>query len=70
MKRIYDLLVNIKNDKCVTSKEHVQNINKMLNGIDNNVCPRCGGSLVLRKSQKGDFMGCNNYPQCKFTKKV
>ena len=70
MRRIYDILVKVKHNKGVTKKEHVQNINKMLNGIDNNICPRCGGSLVVRKSQKGDFMGCYNYPKCKFTKKV
>ena len=30
-------------------------------------CPECGGELVKRKSQYGDFAGCSNYPECDFT---
>jgi DNA topoisomerase-1 len=30
-------------------------------------CPRCGGSVVERKSRKGrTFYGCANYPKCDF----
>ena len=32
-------------------------------------CPICKGKLVLRKGRYGDFYGCENYPDCKFTKK-
>lgn len=33
------------------------------------ICPKCGGHLLLRKSRAGDeFYGCENYPKCKFTK--
>jgi DNA helicase IV len=31
-------------------------------------CPRCKtGSLVPRKGEDGSFIGCNNYPYCKYT---
>ncbi len=32
-------------------------------------CPRqgCGGQLVRRRSRRGFFYGCNNYPRCDFT---
>ena len=30
-------------------------------------CPRCGGELVVRKSERGEFAGCANYPRCRFT---
>lgn len=30
-------------------------------------CPRCGGELVVRKTDKGEFVGCANYPRCRFT---
>ena len=32
-------------------------------------CPRegCGGHLVKRRSRRGIFYGCNNYPKCDFT---
>ena len=38
-------------------------------------CPKCGGSLVLRTTKKGEnvgnqFYGCSNYPKCKYTKNV
>ena len=32
-------------------------------------CPKCGGRLVPRSGQYGKFMGCSNYPDCKYTKK-
>lgn len=31
------------------------------------ICPRCGGKLVKRSGKYGDFVGCSNYPNCKFT---
>ena len=34
-----------------------------------NRCPRkdCTGSLVKRRSRRGIFYGCSNYPKCDFT---
>lgn len=32
-------------------------------------CPYCGGLLVERKGPYGKFIGCNNYPECKYTRK-
>ncbi|HOJ39362.1 MAG TPA: type I DNA topoisomerase, partial [bacterium] len=29
-------------------------------------CPRCGAPLVLRKSQYGIFLGCSQFPKCRF----
>ena len=34
------------------------------------VCPRCEGELVRRKGRYGEFLGCKNYPRCKFTRGV
>jgi restriction system protein len=31
-------------------------------------CPLCGNKLILRQGKHGDFYGCDNYPDCKFTK--
>ena len=28
-------------------------------------CEKCGKPLVLRKSAKGEFLGCSGYPKCK-----
>ena len=39
------------------------------------ICPRCGGSHVLRQAKNGiyagnSFYGCSNYPKCKFIKNI
>ena len=47
----------------------MENIHRLQEKIDNNICPRCGGKLVLRNGKYGDFYGCENYPKCKFIKK-
>lgn len=66
MKNIYDTLM--KNREYISNYEHVANIHKMKQDIDNNICPRCSGKLVLKKGKYGDFWGCENYPKCKFVK--
>ncbi len=30
-------------------------------------CPECGNALVLRKSVYGEFIGCSNFPKCRYT---
>ena len=35
--------------------------------INQRICPRCGGNLVLRNGKYGHFYGCSNYPKCRFT---
>lgn len=32
-------------------------------------CPLCGDDLVHRHGRYGDFVSCNNYPECKYIKK-
>jgi len=34
-------------------------------------CPECGGQLVKRTTQWGSqFIGCSNYPKCKYTRNI
>lgn len=33
-------------------------------------CPECGGRLRERNGRYGSFLGCTNYPGCKFTRKL
>lgn len=42
-------------------------ISKKEQALANGLCPRCGGSLVLRQGKYGSFYGCSNYPKCTFT---
>lgn len=33
-------------------------------------CPECGSELLLRKSVYGEFIGCSNFPKCRYTAKA
>ncbi len=33
-------------------------------------CPDCGHPLVIRLGKRGRFIGCSNYPECKYTRNV
>lgn len=35
--------------------------------IATGICPQCRSALVERKGKFGSFLGCSNYPRCKFT---
>ena len=38
--------------------------------LENNmICPKCGNELVERNGKYGKFIGCSNYPKCKYIKK-
>jgi DNA topoisomerase-1 len=40
-------------------------------GTDPRVCPTCGnGRLGLKLGRFGAFLGCSNYPECKFTRQL
>ncbi|HVY84216.1 MAG TPA: type I DNA topoisomerase, partial [Caulobacterales bacterium] len=40
-------------------------------GSDPRLCPNCGqGQLSLRLGKFGAFIGCSNYPECKFTRQL
>ena len=34
------------------------------------ICPKCGGKLVTRNGMYGKFIGCSNYPICKYTMNI
>ena len=36
----------------------------------NDVCPECGGKLGIKLSKFGPFIGCEKYPNCKYTKQL
>ncbi|MCF7860727.1 DNA topoisomerase I [Candidatus Woesearchaeota archaeon] len=52
------------NPDCPAKKdEPIEEVEKM----EKQKCPKCGkGHLILRKSIYGKFMGCSDYPKCKF----
>lgn len=59
------LLSKISHNRQV--KEKIQSDDEK---IKNGICPKCGGNLVERKGKYGGFLGCSNYPECRFTHKI
>jgi hypothetical protein len=55
-------------------KEHRKNVKNTIsrNGKNSNIriCPSCGGKLEPRNGKFGPFLGCSNFPRCKFTSKL
>ena len=55
-------------------RKHIRSVQKrkedMEQKIKANICPRCGSALVRRTGKYGAFLGCSNYPACKFTKPI
>ncbi len=52
---------------------HVQKIKDRFNSTE--ICPVCGGKLVLRTAKTGanagkQFYGCSNFPKCRYVKKI
>ena len=70
MKYIYNVLTENNKSNIMNNIQHVKNIKNTQADIANNICPRCKGMLVVRYSKNRNFMGCSNYPKCKFTKKL
>lgn len=48
---------------------YAKNVKKAKELNSQNKCPKCGGYLVERSGKYGKFIGCSNYPKCKYTKK-
>ena len=36
---------------------------------DGGICPHCGGKLRMRNGKYGSFIGCSNFPKCRYTQK-
>ena len=57
------------NNPAVKQKAEEQ-IAKLRSKYDPNVCPECGGRLRERSGPYGRFMGCSNYPICRYNRKI
>ena len=54
------------NNPAVTQKTE-EKITKARSKHDPNICPECGGRLLERNGQYGRFMGCSNFPACRYS---
>ena len=76
---IYDYIKNKRKEKNVADKDNFNNAEnknepskKVENCNMNNkyICPKCGGRLILKRGKYGTFIGCQNYPKCRYTKAI
>ena len=73
-----DTSIYVLNNSVVRSadrvKRHINSINQYIKEkndlINQGICPKCNGKLVERNGKYGSFLGCSNYPDCKFTKDI
>lgn len=62
-----------QNNKKLSSKHIINLRNKGRNRketIAKSICPNCSGQLVNRTGPYGSFLGCSNYPKCRFNSKL
>ncbi|MBL7665164.1 MAG: NERD domain-containing protein [Bacteriovoracaceae bacterium] len=57
----------------LSNRDHVRSLKERHNS--KTICPKCGGSLIERVAKKGPtsgstFLGCGNYPNCKFSRSI
>ena len=69
--RICSLLISTEGK--ISKQEHLQSLHDR--HTSDTVCPSCGSDLVERTVKQGSrtgnrFLGCSNYPKCKFSKDI
>ena len=70
MEYYYNKLLNLHDKTAIKTNEHIENVHKMQRQIQQGICPRCGGKLMLRTGKNGQFYGCSGFPKCRFTKNI
>ncbi|SFQ38390.1 Topoisomerase DNA binding C4 zinc finger [Lachnospiraceae bacterium XBB1006] len=72
VKELYNRLLPLT---TVSEEMKERHVNAIKESARSKVCPRCGGTLVLRTARKGknagnQFYGCSNYPECRFIRNI
>ena len=71
MRDIAEKLMDVNVTDSALRRQHTEYAKKTSKDVSSDIgkgrCPRCGGQLIVRKSEKGEFVGCSNYPKCRFT---
>ena len=73
VKEIENILYRLKSEVFVSTEKHVQSLHNRHSSLT--TCPNCGSSLVERTVKKGQnvgskFLGCEDYPKCRFSKDI
>ena len=73
---VYRIIAKIgqhTNESQISTSDHVRSLHERHSS--NTICPKCGSGLKLRVAKNGlragsNFLGCENYPRCRFTRNV
>ncbi len=52
---------------CMINQQCYERMAEIQKNLPLEICPRCGGELKKRNGRFGEFMGCSNFPQCRYT---
>lgn len=73
IKELSNIIISNNLEDKRLRKQHVKDIRTKINNDkeleSNMICPKCSNKLVERNGKYGKFIGCSNYPKCKYIKK-
>lgn len=73
IKELSNIIISNNIEDKALRKQHVKDILAKVNNdkkLENNmICPKCGNELVERNGKYGKFIGCSDFPKCKYIKK-
>ena len=61
---VVSTIIIVKNKAKTKINEKIASIK-----TDGGICPKCGGKLIMREGKYGSFIGCSNFPKCRYTQK-
>ncbi len=74
IKKTSNVILNSKSYDKNDIKEHKYNVHRRTSEREEQKellrCPKCNSVLVIRNGPYGQFLGCSNYPRCKFSSNV
>jgi ssDNA-binding Zn-finger/Zn-ribbon topoisomerase 1 len=62
-----------ESESDLTKKDHIRSLRQRYQSKI--ICPKCGSELVERTAKNGpnagrEFLGCENFPRCRYTTSV
>lgn len=69
--KVKTFLVTVKGQEAVFAEELMARYDEEVKR-ERYTCPKCGGRLIKRSGEYGEFLGCSNYKSfgCKYTKNI
>lgn len=69
--RVIKAIDKYLSESSLSNIDHIKSLRERHSS--NTICPRCGSNLIERLANRGfnsgtKFLGCENYPKCRFTK--